>query len=81
LAGTYDGSTVHLYIDGVEQGTGNPAAIATLNYALPDNQTFRIGGYASSCISFLFDGDIDEVQLFSRALSATEIKAIYAAAP
>ena len=81
LAGTYDGGAVRLYVDGVEQETGNPAAIASLNYTMPDNQIFRIGGYASSCVNFLFDGDIDEVQLFNRALSAEEIGAFYGSIP
>ena len=81
LAGTYDNNTVRLFIDGIEQGTGSPAAIAAINYAFQDNQTLRIGGYASSCNRFLFNGDIDEVQIFSRALSTQEIQAIYLANP
>jgi hypothetical protein len=80
LAGTYDGVTVRLYVDGVEQGTGTPATSA-INYALADNNTFRIGGYRSSCVDFLFTGDIDEVQIFNRALTAQEIAAIYSGTP
>ena len=81
VAGTYDGATVRLYVDGVEQGAGNPAATSSINYALADNNVFRIGGYRSSCVDFLFSGDIDEVQVFSRALTASEIAAIYSGAP
>ena len=81
LAGTYDGATVRLYVDGVEQASGNPAALSAIDYALADNRTFRIGGYVSACNSFHFNGDLDEVQLFSQALSADAIQAIYAAVP
>jgi hypothetical protein len=80
IAGTYDGATVRLYVDGVEQGGGN-AATSAINYVLADNNVFRIGGYRSSCVDFLFSGDIDEVQVFNRALTAAEIAAIYSGTP
>jgi hypothetical protein len=65
--GTYDGTTMTLYKNGVS--VGNPLTV-TLN---TNNETFRIGaGYNAGLIEF-FQGDIGEVVVFNRALNATEI--------
>ena len=76
VAGTYDGSFVRLYVDGTEVGPGTPSTIS-INYALSDNQNFYIGTYKSSTCTLGFVGDVDEVQIYSRSLSASEIQAIY----
>ena len=75
VAGTYDGATVQLYVDGAAVAPGTPATL-TINYAQP-NQNFFIGGYQGSC-QLGFAGDIDEVRIFNRALSATEIYNVFA---
>ncbi len=68
------GSSIKLYVDGVPvtgtwtSGTGN-AAVPTGNN-LP-----RIGQEASSPTQAMFNGTIDEVAIYTRALSATEILA------
>jgi hypothetical protein len=77
VAGTYDGATVRLYVDGAEVTPGT-ATTVTINYALP-NQNFYIGAYQGSC-QFGFAGDIDEVRIFNRALSAGEIHDVFTAA-
>lgn len=79
VAGTYDGSDVRMYLDGGEVGTATPAAIA-INYALPDGDDLYIGAFRGSC-DLLFDGDIDAVRVWPRALDAGEISMSAASPP
>jgi hypothetical protein len=76
VAGTYDGHIVRLYVDGVEVGDGTAATIGGINYNLGDNGRFYIGAYRGTC-DYGFTGDVDEVQVFSRALTAAEVESIY----
>lgn len=77
VAGTYDGSSVSLYLDG--NLVGSSAASLTINYQLTNNQ-FAIGQYLDCPSQNLsFKGNIDEVEVFSRALSAAEIQSLYQA--
>jgi Concanavalin A-like lectin/glucanases superfamily len=69
-AGTFDGSVVRLFVDGRQVGTGTPAGSSIL-YDLPV-QDGAIGAYRASC-SFLFEGDIDGVRVWSRALPVDTI--------
>ena len=69
VAGTYDGSAVHLYVDGTEVGSGTPASVA-INYHLA-SQDLVVGNYP--CAGFGFAGAIDEVQIYDGALSASEV--------
>jgi beta-galactosidase len=78
VAGTYDGHMVRLYVDGVEVGEGTEATIGGINYNLGDNGRFYIGAYRGTC-DLGFTGDVDEVQVFSRALTAAELENIYSA--
>ncbi|HXW53592.1 MAG TPA: LamG domain-containing protein [Myxococcota bacterium] len=75
VAGTYDGASVSLYVDGNLVGS-NPASL-TINYGFPDN-TLYFGNYPDCTTQNLsFDGGIDEVEIFSRALLQSEIQAIF----
>jgi hypothetical protein len=71
---TYDGSsTVRLYID------GSSVASASTSGASPDKtgtQPLRVGANSLSLNGF-FVGDIDEVRVWNRALSASEISSQY----
>lgn len=74
LAGTYDGTTKRFYVNGTQVGTGT---LSTFNPNLA--RGLRIGaGQNESAANFLFQGDVDEVAVHARALSATEIAARYA---
>jgi Concanavalin A-like lectin/glucanases superfamily/PA14 domain len=67
LAATYDGTNLRLYVNGSLVGT-RAASGAMVNSANP----LRIGG--SSVLGRWFRGRIDEVRVYNRALSATEIQ-------
>jgi fibronectin type 3 domain-containing protein len=67
VAGTYDGSTARIYVDGVL------AASKTYAGNVGDSNTWRIGAYGSPAGGF-FDGRIDNVRIYDRALSASEIQ-------
>lgn len=75
IAGTFDGTTMRLYIDGVLVSERvSPGPIAT------NTRPFFIGRTDSgSNDSAFFNGLIDEVGLYNRALSALEIQAIFSA--
>jgi len=76
LAFTYDGTTMNLYANGALISTGT-----TSGNLVADSPEFAIGGRAIDPFGrgFRFPGLIDEVEVFNRALSASEIQAIYAA--
>ena len=67
VATTYDGANQRFYVNGVLVGTtARTGTIAVSNGAI------RIGGNASSTGEF-FNGMIDEVRIYNRALTAAEI--------
>ena len=67
LAATYDGTTLRLYVNGVQVGTQSVSGtIAVSNGAL------RIGG--NNLFPEWFAGRIDEVRVYNRALTAGEIQ-------
>src|ERR1700730_8499955 len=71
VAGTYDGSTVRLYVDGHEVENGNPAP-PTINYTLGGSTDFTIGT-ASCSEGYHYPAAIDEVGVYDRTLSAPEV--------
>ncbi len=77
VIGTYDGSTVRLYVDGREVGSGSPDA-APIQYDLPTSNDLAIGNYPW-CSGLGFQGTIDEVKVFDRALGPWEISLAYLA--
>lgn len=72
VAGTYDGTTAKIYINGILDATqAYSASIGT------DNNPLYIGLYGTATKHF--PGLIDELEIFNRALLAEEIAAIYSA--
>jgi hypothetical protein len=71
VAATYDGAAMRIYVNGVEV-----ASVAASGSIDPVSDAFVIGRNVTNT-SFAWDGLIDEVQLFNRALSASEIQAIF----
>ena len=68
VAGTYDGTTMRFYVNGVE--VASLAQTGTINTS---SGALTIGGDASN--GQYWSGLIDEVRIYDRALSATEIQA------
>jgi hypothetical protein len=69
-AGTFDGSVVRLFVDGRQVGAGTPAS-TSIRYELPE-EGGSVGAYRASC-SLLFEGDLDGVRIWSRALPVGDI--------
>jgi Concanavalin A-like lectin/glucanases superfamily len=70
IAGTYDGQTVRLFVDGRQVGNGTPAAGA-IDYDLP-TPDMAVGSYQGSCSMYLI-GDVDGVSIWDRALPISQI--------
>lgn len=73
IAGTFDGATIRLYVDGVEVGSGTPRTDPVL-YGMPDSTDTQFGMFGGTC-SLPYAGDLDEPRIWGRAMSATEIAA------
>jgi hypothetical protein len=67
---TYDGTTQRLYLDGTQADTSTAApdtgAVATARIATQQAGSER------------FTGDVDEVRIYNRALSAADVTALHA---
>ena len=71
VVGTFDGSRLTLYVDGVEDGT----AVIGAN-SLSTTHTLRFGTGRQG--GFFYDGLLDEVRIWNRGLSAAEVAEVYA---
>lgn len=73
VAATYDGATAKIYINGaLDASQAYSGPIAT------DDNPLRLGLYGAPNYGY-FNGQIDELEIFNRALSSGEINAIYTA--
>ncbi len=75
VVGTYSSSgSLYLYVNGVQVST-NSHTVATISY---DSNPFTIAKLDYCCATgHHFDGQIDDVRVYNRALSATEVTALY----
>ncbi len=71
VVGSWDGSYIKLYIDGLN--VGNEAKELTLQM---NSGQHYIGKYAGN--AYFFNGLIDDVRIYSRALTAYEVQTLYA---
>ena len=69
-AGTYDGQSVRLYVDGTQIGNGTPTMLTIGSGAA--TAPALIGTYRGSC-SLHFTGDVDEVVVHGQSLSPEQI--------
>ena len=73
VAGVYDGTNMSLYVD----GTLDVSRAATGSISQNSSPVYIGGNVAMT--GYIFDGLIDEASIYNRALTASEIQAIYAA--
>ncbi len=75
VVGTYSASgNLYLYVNGVQVGT-HSHTVASISY---DSNPFTIGKLAYCCATgHHFDGQIDDVRVYNRALSAADVATLY----
>jgi Concanavalin A-like lectin/glucanases superfamily len=77
VAGTYDGSALRIYVNGVLDNT-----LAVTGHTCVNTSPLGIGAKnrtATGVVEAYFDGRIDDLRVYNRALGASEIKAAKAA--
>jgi hypothetical protein len=75
IAGTYDGTTLIIYVDGISRGTN--VITDTISYGSGGAAIGRDGNADDS----YFPGIIDEVRIYNRALTAAEVSELYNGSP
>lgn len=76
IAGVRKGTITELYVDGILVGTDSSSTILSAS----SSNNVVIGGRENPSSDPYFNGLIDEVQIYNRALSQSEIKGIFDAA-
>ncbi|MGH9789335.1 MAG: LamG-like jellyroll fold domain-containing protein [Candidatus Acidiferrales bacterium] len=75
MAGTFDGSKVRLFVDGLQVGDGTPTPPGfRIRYGLPQDNDLLIGSYGG-CDGWYgpFNGEIEGVTVFNHALTPQEV--------
>lgn len=74
IVGTYDGTTVRVYVNGALQGSGSQSISGSI-FNSPSAVRF---GYESDAAGIDYmKGKVDEVQIYNRALSSTDVMNLY----
>jgi len=76
VVGTYDGSTMKLYVNGVLESTSGEQS-GDIDY--PPKSFYTIGAYRDDNELYRCEGRLHEIRVYDAALSAREILANYAA--
>ena len=78
VVGTYDGSAVHLYVDGTQVESGTPAS-GPIAYGLPTSSHLFIGHYDGACPDGgdNFSGSIDEPTVWTNAWGSSQVMTAY----
>ena len=71
VTGVFDGAIARLYVDGVEVATETFTAPANTNYPLYMGRLYSSNGSG-------WNGAMDEVRLYNKVLSATEVASLFA---
>ena len=75
LVGTYDGATMKLYVNGVLESSA--AKTGVISYSTGTELLFGQRSTASGQAGEYYAGDLDDVGIWSTALSATEVQTLY----
>ncbi|MBI2390958.1 MAG: LamG domain-containing protein [Deltaproteobacteria bacterium] len=79
VVGTFDGTTVRLYVDGAQVGTGTSGASASVIYDLNKHNNLYFGAYnedptlAATGCQLPYAGALDDVSVWKNALNAAEV--------
>ena len=73
VVGTLSNSEVHLYINGLEDSSRQFNDFSSITSTSNGLSIGRLGTYSG----YYFNGKIDEVRMYDRALSAADVQAIY----
>lgn len=73
VAATYDGTNRKIYVNGTQDGSDTTSTLNTSASALRIGEYSLSGGWNAG-----FNGNIDDVRIYNRALSSTEISALAA---
>ena len=73
VAGTFDGASLRLFVDGTEIAGATPRT-TPITYTAQTASYFLLGDYAG-CGGLAFDGAIDEPKIWDRALGGAEVAA------
>jgi hypothetical protein len=74
IVGTYDGTDLKVYVNGIEDNSTSASVI-------PENNTNNVHIGSTTAASSFFDGKIDDVRIYNRALTATDVTSLYEHAP
>jgi hypothetical protein len=74
VAATYDGSDINLYINGELKKTGVYPRASLANLSGVDFTIGTIFNATGSTLTYLFDGAIDEVRVFDKALTTDQVQ-------
>jgi hypothetical protein len=72
VAGTYDGATMKLYVNGQMKST-----LSISDILRPNTGNIRIGGSPNPLFPYPVTGKLDELRIYRRALTVDEITALY----
>lgn len=72
IAGVYNGSQLQVYVNGIKNGTATSHTNNLISYPTP----LRIG-VSGDILLHAFDGRIDDVRVYKRALSPAEVKRLW----
>jgi outer membrane protein assembly factor BamB len=75
VAGSFDGKSMKLYVNGVEESAGS-AAIGKIAY--PEKAYYTIGAYRDQDEFFRMKGTVHRVRLYGDALTVAEIRSLHA---
>ena len=75
VVGTYDGKTMKLYVNGVEEASGNAA---NGDIAYPEQAYYTVGAYRDKDEFFRMKGTVHSARLYGKTLDPTEILALHA---
>ena len=77
FVGTFDGSSVKFYVDGVLASSQSVTGTCSISY--PYQYVLRFGKAAREEPGYIFAGKLDEARLYNRALSSAEVTTHYGA--